>query len=83
MGVLKPKVEPSGTVTIRVPASVKSEIDRLREMSSHAGFDLNATLTEAVVKTTRQIRAELQELGAKSDSRGMANGLSASDGKAS
>ena len=52
-------------------------------MSSHAGFDLNATLTEAVVKTTRQIRAELQELGAKSDSRGMANGLSASDGKAS
>ena len=24
MGVLKPKVEPSGTVTFRVPASVKS-----------------------------------------------------------
>ena len=43
MGVLKRKEEPSETITLRVPASVKAEIDRLRERTSEAGFDLNAT----------------------------------------
>ncbi len=43
MGVLKRKEEPTETITLRVPASVKAEIDRLRERTSEAGFDLNAT----------------------------------------
>jgi hypothetical protein len=81
MGVLKTKAERSGTVTVRVPASIKTEIDRLREMTNAAGFDLNATLTEAVVKTTRQIRAELDGLSAKGGERGMTNGLSVGHNK--
>jgi len=75
MGILKRKEERTGTVTIRVPASVKAGIDHLREMTGAAGFDLNATLTDAVIKVTRQIRAELQELKAKGSDRVLTNGL--------
>ncbi len=82
MGILKRKEERSGTVTVRVPASIKAEIDHLREMTGAAGFDLNATLTDAVVKVTRQIRAELQELKTKGSERALTNGLS-NHGKAS
>ena len=38
MGVLKRKEEPSETITLRVPASVKAEIDRLRERTNEAGL---------------------------------------------
>src|SRR2546428_835766 len=48
MGVLKRKEEPSETITLRVPASVKAEIDRLRERTNEAGFDLNATICETI-----------------------------------
>jgi len=44
MGVLKRKEERTETVTVRVPGSVKAELDRLREETAAAGFDLNATL---------------------------------------
>src|SRR5208337_1989501 len=37
MGVLKRKEEPSETITLRVPASVKAEIDQLRERTNEAG----------------------------------------------
>ena len=48
MGVLRKKEEPTETVTVRVPSRVKAELDRLREETGAAGFDLNATLSEAV-----------------------------------
>ena len=44
MGVLKRREEPTETMTLRLPASVKAEIDRLRERAGEAGFDLNATI---------------------------------------
>ena len=59
MGVLKRKEEPTETITLRVPASVKAEIDRLRERASGAGFDLNATICESIIRLTRQVRGEM------------------------
>jgi len=62
MGVLKRKEEPTQTITLRVPASVKAEIDRLRERTSAAGFDLNATICESIIRLTRQMRDEMDGL---------------------
>jgi hypothetical protein len=62
MGILRRKGERTGTVTVRVPTSVKAEMDRLREETAAAGFDLNATLSDAVIRVTRQIRDELKQV---------------------
>ncbi len=85
MGVLKRKEEPSETITLRVPASVKAEIDRLRERTNEAGFDLNATICEAIIRLTRQMRDEMDALDGKTGGRAgsrrpaKANGLAHSD----
>jgi hypothetical protein len=78
MGILKRKDERTETVTVRVPASVKAELDRLREEAGAVGFDLNATLSEAVTRVTRQIRDELKQVAhptAAANPRSRANGL--------
>jgi hypothetical protein len=59
MKILKQKPEPTGTISIRVPASLKSELDALRSQCNDAGFDLGASLTEALVKTVKQIHVEI------------------------
>ncbi len=41
MGVLRKKDERTETITVRIPSSVKAELDQLRERSDAAGFDLN------------------------------------------
>ena len=85
MGVLKRKEERTETITLRVPASVKTEIDRLRERTSEAGFDLNGTICESIIRLTRQVRDEMDALegktGGKDGSRRSArtNGLVHSD----
>ncbi len=66
MGVLKRKEEPAESIALRVPASVKAELDRLRERAGAAGFDLNATLCESIVRLTRQMRDEMDALERKS-----------------
>ena len=76
MGVLKRKEERTETITVRVPASVKAEFDRLRERADAAGFDLGATLAETLTRTAKQIREELDADERKSAGRhGKANGL--------
>jgi hypothetical protein len=85
MGVLKRKEEPTQTITLRVPASVKAEMDRLRERASEAGFDLNATICESIIRLTRQMRDEMDELEGKTAGRdgsrkpAKVNGLAHSD----
>jgi hypothetical protein len=87
MGVLKRKEEPSETITLRVPASVKAEIDRLRERTSAAGFDLNATICESIIRLMRQMRDEMDGLDGKTTGRdrsrkpAIANGVAHSDRK--
>jgi hypothetical protein len=78
MGILKCKDERTETVTVRVPASVKAELDQLREETGAAGFDLNATLSDAVTRVTRQIREELKQVtqpAAAANPRSRANGV--------
>ena len=70
MGVLKRKEEPTETITLRVPASVKAEIDRLRERTSEAGFDLNGTICESIIRLTRQMRDEMDALDGKAAGQG-------------
>jgi hypothetical protein len=85
MGVLKRKEEPTQTITLRVPASVKAEMDRLRERTSEAGFDLNATICESIIRLTRQMRDEMDGLDGKTGERersrkpAKTNGLAHSD----
>lgn len=85
MGILKRKDERSATVTVRVPSSVKAEIDRLRSEMDAAGFDLNATFSEAVMRVTKQIREELDRVSSKPSEGGRkpkTNGLAEGSGAA-
>jgi|GraSoiStandDraft_36_1057302.scaffolds.fasta_scaffold1834332_1 hypothetical protein len=85
MGVLKRREERTETITLRVPASVKAEIDRLRECTREAGFDLNATICESIIRLTRQMRGEMDALEGKAAGRdgsrkpAKVNGLAHSD----
>jgi hypothetical protein len=80
MGVLKRKDERTQTITVRVPESIKAELDRLREESNAAGFDLNAMLSEAVIRVTKQIREELRKVSGKANGANRSNGLAVSGG---
>lgn len=64
MGVLKKKEERTETVTIRIPSSVKAEIDQLRDRAEATGFDLNATMSESVTRLVKQVREELDRIAA-------------------
>ena len=64
MGVLKKKEERTETVTIRIPSSVKAEIDQLRDRAEATGFDLNATMSESLTRLVRQVREELDGIAA-------------------
>jgi len=80
MGVLKRKDERTQTITVRVPESIKAELDRLREESNAAWFDLNAMLSEAVIRVTKQIREELRKVSGKANGTNRSNGLAVSGG---
>ena len=59
MGVLRKKDERTETITVRIPSSVKAELDQLRERADVAGFDLNATMSESMTRLAKQVREEL------------------------
>jgi hypothetical protein len=61
MGLLKRKAEKTDIISIRIPLSVKDQIEILRELADAQGFDLTASLSEAVIKWTRQVAEELQQ----------------------
>lgn len=59
MALLKRKEERSETISVRVPATVKAELEELRKRADAAGFNLTATITESLVRLARQVRSEL------------------------
>jgi hypothetical protein len=59
MGVLKKKDERTETLTLRIPSSLKSQLDEMRQRTEAAGFDLSATISESLGKLVKQIREEL------------------------
>jgi hypothetical protein len=66
MGLLKRKEEKSETIALRVPASLKTDLEELRKRADAAGFDLTATVTESLARLARQVRSELDESTSKS-----------------
>ena len=58
MGVLKRKQE-NEAITFKLPAALKREIEGLRPRSEDAGFDLAETITAAMWRLCKQIKAEL------------------------
>ncbi|MGH7778973.1 MAG: hypothetical protein ACREQR_04005 [Candidatus Binataceae bacterium] len=61
MGVLKRKQE-SEAITFKLPAALKREIEMLRTRSEEAGFDLAETITAAMWRLCKQIKAELESV---------------------
>jgi hypothetical protein len=59
MALLKRKQEKTTILSIRVPVSVKQDIETLRKAADEAGFDLVGSLADAVIKWTRQVHDEL------------------------
>ena len=72
MGLLKRKEEKSETIALRVPASLKMELEELRKRADAAGFDLTATVTESLARLARQVRSELDQSIGKSHVNGRA-----------
>jgi hypothetical protein len=75
MKILKQKPEPTDTISIRVPASLKTELDALRKQCNDAGFDLGASLTDALVKMVKQIQAEIAHFQQQVQRPTTANGM--------
>ena len=44
MGLLKRKEEKTETIAVRVPSSLKAQLEELRDRADAAGFDLTATM---------------------------------------
>src|SRR6266851_5650054 len=59
MGVLKRKQE-SEAITFKLPAALKREIEQLRSRAEDAGFDLGETITAAMWRLCKQIKAGLE-----------------------
>ena len=59
MKVLKRKHRLEQTITIRVSDILKRQLNELRERSTIAGFDFNATLREALATTARRVSNDL------------------------
>jgi hypothetical protein len=87
MGLLKRKEEKTETVAVRVPASLKGQLEQLRERADAAGFDLTATITEAITRLAKQVREELdgtsveQQKAHRTGGRPHTNGLTRAGGE--
>ncbi len=77
MGVLKRKQE-NEAITFKLPAALKREIEALRSRAEDAGFDLGETITAAMWRLCKQIKAELDGTpGSARKLNGRTNGPSA------
>ena len=59
MGLLKRKEEKTETIAVRVPSSLKAQLEELRDRADAAGFDLTATIAESITRLAKQVREEL------------------------
>ena len=59
MALLKRKQEKTGTVTIRLAMSAIKELQTLRQLADNKGYDLNASMADALMKWLKQAREEL------------------------
>ena len=66
MSVLKRKADRTTTITLRIPVSLKSELDQLRPLADANGFDVHVSLVEALGKCVKQMADELKTMAAPS-----------------
>jgi len=66
VSVLKRKADRTTTITLRVPMSMKSELDHLRPLADANGFDVNVSLVDALSKCVKQMADELKGMAAPS-----------------
>jgi hypothetical protein len=59
MGVLKQREERTAVIAVRVPSSLKTQFQVLRKRTDDAGFDLSATILDALTRLAKQVRDEL------------------------
>jgi hypothetical protein len=60
MSALKRKADRTVTITLRIPASIKEELDRLRPIADAQGFDVTLSLVDAIARCAKQIGDELK-----------------------
>jgi hypothetical protein len=77
MSVLKRKADRTTTMTLRIPVSIKNELDQLRPLADANGFDVNASLVEALGRCVKQMTDELKAMPRPADIRS-ANGAAVS-----
>ncbi|MGO9268455.1 MAG: hypothetical protein ACLQBA_26810 [Candidatus Binataceae bacterium] len=58
MGVLKRKQE-NEAINFKLPVPLKREIEALRRRAEEAGFDVGETITAAMWRLCKQMKAEL------------------------
>jgi hypothetical protein len=59
MRVLKQREERTAVIALRVPSSLKAQFQVLRKRADDAGFDLSATILDALTRLAKQARDEL------------------------
>jgi hypothetical protein len=62
MSVLKRKADRTTTITLRIPVSLKNELDHLRPLADANGFDVHVSLVDALSRCAKQMADELQSL---------------------
>ena len=87
MGLLKRKEEKTETIAVRVPSSLKVQLEELRERANASGFDLTATIADTLSRLAKQVREELdatasaQPAAKKTETPTHANGLARAGGE--
>jgi len=79
MPVLKRKADRTTTITLRIPVSLKGEIDHLRPLADVNGFDVNVSLVDAISRCAKQMAEELNGLAKSADAH-IVNGTPTSQG---
>ena len=59
---VKPKIEATEQLNVRVPASLKHRIDSVRALADEAGVDYNATLVGVVDQFNSELEGQLHQI---------------------
>jgi hypothetical protein len=62
MGILQQREGRTAVIALRVPSSLKAQFQVLRKRAEDAGFDLSATILDALTRLAKQARDELDRM---------------------
>jgi hypothetical protein len=61
MSLIKRKQEPTTVISVRIPLSLKAELESLRKIAEKANVDFTATLAEMIAASFKAIRIDSKE----------------------